>query len=317
MAYTSKNPRFNSVSIGGTKDASAALQVQSTTQGVGLPDMTEAQRDAISTPVEGLVIHNSTTNKINVYTNSAWGEVNVSVSNTLSVNNLGDAAYTVTDSDGYDVIIVGQSADMTAARTVTLPTATDNNNRRITVIKGDAAAFNVTVDGEGAEVVGPGGALTYTLTKENSEVTLLCDGTEWRIYGASRVVSGKYTPTYSGETGCSGIVTSGGDFYYTRVGELVTVHGYVKMSIGNSTANPSFSIDLPIQPIEDLEDIRALRGSIRPDGGTNTMEASRIRADVVTAASAKANCIMRYPSTTSTASNQEFYLTFAYVITLP
>ena len=104
-----------------------------------------------------------------------------SASSTLSVNNLGDAAYTVLDGDGYDVIIVGQSADMTAGRTVTLPTAADNNNRRLTVLKGDTAAFDVTVDGEGSEVVGPGGATTVVFGTEGSGATFLCDGTEWRI----------------------------------------------------------------------------------------------------------------------------------------
>lgn len=103
-----------------------------------------------------------------------------SVSNTLSVNSLGDAGYTITDADGYDVIIVGKSADMTTGRTVTLPTAADNSNRRITITKGDSAAFDVTIDGEGAEVVGPGGATTLTLSKEGDHATLLCDGTEWR-----------------------------------------------------------------------------------------------------------------------------------------
>jgi len=111
---------------------------------------------------------------------TASGLSYASVSNTLSVNSLGDAGYTITDSDGYDVIIVGQSADMTAGRTVTLPTAADNASRRIIITKGDSAAFDVTIDGEGSEVVGPGGATTLTLSTEGEHVTLLCDGTEWR-----------------------------------------------------------------------------------------------------------------------------------------
>ena len=111
---------------------------------------------------------------------AASGLSYASVSNTLSVNSLGDAGYTITDSDGYDVIIVGQSADMTAGRTVTLPTAADNASRRIIITKGDSAAFDVTIDGEGSEVVGPSGATTLTLATEGEHVALLCDGTEWR-----------------------------------------------------------------------------------------------------------------------------------------
>lgn len=43
--------------------------------GVELPSLTTAQRDAISTPVAGLMIFNSTTSKLNFYTGSAWEAV--------------------------------------------------------------------------------------------------------------------------------------------------------------------------------------------------------------------------------------------------
>lgn len=101
--------------------------------------------------------------------------------NTLTQNLLGDAGYTILDGDGFDVIVVGQSAVLTADRTVTLPTAADNSGRRITVIKADTSAFDVIIDGEGAEVVAPGGATTITLSYEGLGATLICDGSEWRF----------------------------------------------------------------------------------------------------------------------------------------
>lgn len=52
-------------------NASAALDVSSTTTGFLPPRMTEAQRDAISSPSAGLIVYNTTTNKLNVYT-TAW-----------------------------------------------------------------------------------------------------------------------------------------------------------------------------------------------------------------------------------------------------
>lgn len=52
-------------------NAASLLEFVSTTQGVRFPNMTTTQRDAISTPPAGLVIYNSTTNKLNVYT-TAW-----------------------------------------------------------------------------------------------------------------------------------------------------------------------------------------------------------------------------------------------------
>ena len=61
-----------SLIVGGdTPNASAKLQADSTTQGFLPPRMTTTQRDAISSPAAGLVIYNTTTAKLNVYT-TAW-----------------------------------------------------------------------------------------------------------------------------------------------------------------------------------------------------------------------------------------------------
>ena len=58
LFYTLNFHLFAQVGIGtSTPDASAALEIASTTQGFLPPRMTAAQRDAISNPVEGLVIY--------------------------------------------------------------------------------------------------------------------------------------------------------------------------------------------------------------------------------------------------------------------
>lgn len=56
-------------------DSKAILEADSTTLGFLPPRMTGTQRDAISSPTAGLVIYNSTTNKLNVYTGSGWEAV--------------------------------------------------------------------------------------------------------------------------------------------------------------------------------------------------------------------------------------------------
>lgn len=56
----------------GTPDASAKLEVNSTTQGVKFPNMTTTQKNAISTPGAGLVVFDSTLAKLCVYSGSAW-----------------------------------------------------------------------------------------------------------------------------------------------------------------------------------------------------------------------------------------------------
>jgi hypothetical protein len=55
-------------------NASALLDVSSTTKGLLPPRMTTTQRDAISSPAAGLVIYNTTTSKLQVYT-TAWTDL--------------------------------------------------------------------------------------------------------------------------------------------------------------------------------------------------------------------------------------------------
>jgi len=57
-----------------TPNASASLDVSSTTRGFLPPRMTTAQRDAISSPAAGLVIYNTTTNKHQGYDGSVWND---------------------------------------------------------------------------------------------------------------------------------------------------------------------------------------------------------------------------------------------------
>jgi hypothetical protein len=53
-------------------NSSAKLDISSTTQGVLFPRMTTTQRDAISSPANGLVIYNSSTDKLQVRAAGAW-----------------------------------------------------------------------------------------------------------------------------------------------------------------------------------------------------------------------------------------------------
>ncbi|MGE3757861.1 MAG: beta strand repeat-containing protein, partial [Pseudobdellovibrionaceae bacterium] len=55
--------------------ATAILDITSTTKGLLIPRMTEAQRDAISSPATGLQVYNTDDNRINFYNGSAWTEL--------------------------------------------------------------------------------------------------------------------------------------------------------------------------------------------------------------------------------------------------
>jgi hypothetical protein len=57
-----------------TQNASAVLDVESTTRGFLPPRMTTAQRDLIATPAAGLVIYNTSTNKHQGYNGTTWND---------------------------------------------------------------------------------------------------------------------------------------------------------------------------------------------------------------------------------------------------
>jgi hypothetical protein len=64
-----------SVSVGATIVASAILQADSTTKGFLPPRMTTTQKNAIATPAAGLVLYDSTTNKLQCYNGSTWNDL--------------------------------------------------------------------------------------------------------------------------------------------------------------------------------------------------------------------------------------------------
>lgn len=65
----------NNIGLGASSNnAAAKVQIDSTTQGFLPPRMTTTQRDAISTPPAGLMIYNTSTNKLNIFT-TAWEAV--------------------------------------------------------------------------------------------------------------------------------------------------------------------------------------------------------------------------------------------------
>jgi hypothetical protein len=54
---------------------SAILTIDSTTKGVLFPRMTTTQRNAIASPATGLVVYDSTTNKLQCYNGSTWNDL--------------------------------------------------------------------------------------------------------------------------------------------------------------------------------------------------------------------------------------------------
>jgi hypothetical protein len=68
-------PRQVIVGANSTQNASAQLQIDSTTKGFLPPVMTTTQKNAIATPASGLVVYDSTTNKLCCYNGSTWNDL--------------------------------------------------------------------------------------------------------------------------------------------------------------------------------------------------------------------------------------------------
>ncbi len=100
---------------GSNPDASAMLDVSSNDKGLLIPRMTEDERDAISSPVAGLMIYNTTDSCFNYYTGTAWykdcgrdlttDETQLSGGLSSSCNNYDDAH--AIDFDSEDNMLVG------------------------------------------------------------------------------------------------------------------------------------------------------------------------------------------------------------------
>ena len=96
-----------------------------------------------------------------------------------SVTTVSSANYTVTDTDGFDTILVSTGG---SDRTITLPAVAANSGRTLLIKKTDAGAGKVTVTPNGGTI---DGISTFTLTAQYSKLSIVSDGTNWFIQQAT------------------------------------------------------------------------------------------------------------------------------------
>jgi len=86
--HTGADPTFNSIYLGtGSIEANAIFQIDSTTQYMLLPRMTNTQRDDITAPTAGAMLYDTVNGKVDFF-NGAWRGVLHSPAGTLSVGGI-------------------------------------------------------------------------------------------------------------------------------------------------------------------------------------------------------------------------------------
>jgi hypothetical protein len=136
LAIAFSNSIFSQVGIGTTTpQASAELDVTSTTKGLLPPRMTQTQRNNISSPAAGLMVYQSDgTSGLYYYNGSAWVYINNSTGGTLAVANGGTG---VTTSTGTGSVVLSNSPTLVTPALGT-PSALVGTN-----ITGTAAGLNI------------------------------------------------------------------------------------------------------------------------------------------------------------------------------
>lgn len=94
-----------------TPDASAKLQIDSTTKGILIPRLTVTQRDAISSPASGLLVFNTTLGDFEFYSGVTWLPVGSSTGTVTAV--IAGDAIAVDDTDPAQPVVALDIAGLT------------------------------------------------------------------------------------------------------------------------------------------------------------------------------------------------------------
>jgi hypothetical protein len=149
-------------------DVSAQLQVDSTTKGFLMPRMTNAQRTAIVSPAEGLLVHNTTNKGTAYYDGTNWGYLN-------------GAAQTIAGSGGTVNIpfASGNIVNLTLTASTTLTFSGHVVGVYILkVIQGGSGSYTLTYPASVKWSGGTAPTLTTTVGKTDI-ITLFHDGTNF------------------------------------------------------------------------------------------------------------------------------------------
>lgn len=155
------------VSIGATVDTSSIFDTVSTTKGTRpAPSMTQAQRDAISTPATGLQVFNTDVNQVQVYNGTAWSDLGGGGSGEKNYISNGDAEDTSTTGwEEYDDGASATPVDGTGSTAANLALTAQNTVK----LSGD---YSFKLAKSAADAQGEGISYDFTIDKEDQNKLL-------------------------------------------------------------------------------------------------------------------------------------------------
>jgi hypothetical protein len=166
--YLSDSLIASSSVIGGiSKAGTAVLDLQSATQGFLPPRMTTTQRDAISTPAQGLTIYNTTTETTDVYNGTSWvkGVRNIGTTNIIIGND--DTGGGITNGTSNTIIGSDSGSSITTGSNNTC--FGDNSGDTITTSEGNiciginsGVGITAITSGNNNICIGTNSGSTYT-----------------------------------------------------------------------------------------------------------------------------------------------------------
>lgn len=155
------------ISIGATVDTSSIFDTVSTTKGTRpAPSMTQAQRDAISTPATGLQVFNTDVNQVQVYNGTSWSDLGGGGSGEKNYISNGDAEDTSTTGWAeYDDGASATPVDGTGSTAANL-TLTAQNTVKL------SRDYSFKLAKSAADAQGEGISYDFTIDKEDQNKLL-------------------------------------------------------------------------------------------------------------------------------------------------